>query len=201
VDGDLVACLTEHLKFMFELMVPVFRAAAGVIRYLVCPLPCYLWRGCCGNVDHAPNRADECFQEDMLGDMEKAKRVMRSLAFKHELKDMKVLNPGKLLVKNVYWNIDPVHPTVESYKEVINTVVSGLEARANSDVSAANSVESSGSKRVAGDFLVGPDRRPSWVSACGSGCGGQNWTSCSVPQWQRGHGGGWRRGRRMRRGY
>jgi hypothetical protein len=151
-------------------------------------------------VDHAPNRADECFQYDMLGDLEKAKRVMRSLAFKHELKDMKVLNPGKLLVENVYWNDDPVHPTVEGYKVVLNTVVSGLEAKLSSEASTTNSVDTSGTKRVASDFLVGPDRRKSWVSA-GAGRGGQNWTSCSVSQWQRGRGGSWRRGRRMRRGY
>jgi hypothetical protein len=101
VNGDLVACPMEQLKFLFELLIPVFNANAGMRRLLLCPIPRYLWKGCCEDPDHAPNRSEEGFQEDILEGLEKG--VMRSLAFRHDLKDMKIINPGKLLIQSIPW--------------------------------------------------------------------------------------------------
>jgi hypothetical protein len=78
IDGDLVAIPSEQLKYLFELLLAVFNTAAGCTRLLLCPIPRYLWRGCCEDDEHGPNRADEGFQENMLEGLEKAKRTMRS---------------------------------------------------------------------------------------------------------------------------
>jgi hypothetical protein len=115
------------------------------------------------------------------------------------MKSMKVLNPGKLLFEPGLWSEDPVHPTVDGYKKVIEFIVAGLEAASNVEASSSMSTESEGQKRDASEFLAGPDRRPYWVSGAGVG-GGQTWTSCNTRQWPRTRGGGWRSGGRMRRG-
>jgi hypothetical protein len=99
IDGDLVSIPSEKLKYLFELLVPVFNVAASTTRLLLCPIPRYLWQGCCEDDKHAPNRADEGFQETMMERLEKAKRTMRSLAFKHSMKSMMVLNPWEAVVR------------------------------------------------------------------------------------------------------
>jgi hypothetical protein len=99
------------------------------------------------------------------------------------------------------WSEDPVHPTVEGYKKVIDFMMSGLEAASNAEASSKASIlEPEGQKRDASEYLAGPDRRPYWVSKSG-GLGGQYWTMCSTRQWPRSRGGGWRGGGRMRRGH
>jgi hypothetical protein len=204
VDGDLVPCPVETLKYVFELLVPVFNAASNFKRLLLCPIPRYMWQGCCSDPDHAPNRAEEGFLEDMLEGLDKAKRVMRSLAFKHGMKEMKIFNAGKLLADQSLWTEDdPVHPTVAGYKLIISSLVAGLEAGLNAEAAACPSEALEGQKRESSSQLTGPDRRLHWVSAnSGSGQGGNglNWTSCSVRQWPRNRG-GWRGWRGKRRGF
>jgi hypothetical protein len=198
VDGDLVACPMEQLKFLFELLIPVFNANAGMRRLLLCPIPRYLWKGCCEDPDHAPNRSDEGFQEDILEGLEKAKRVMRSLAFRHDLKDMKIINPGKLLMEPALWGEDPVHPLVDGYKKIIDFVLAGLEAGGSTDTAVLTQPQPS-QKRDSTEQLTGPARRPHWVAGGQFASSSQDWATC-MSSWPRGRGRGWRGGRGYRRG-
>jgi hypothetical protein len=63
----------------------------------------------------------------MLLEKEKAKRNMRSLAFKHNLKDMKIVNPGRVLEDSQLWGPDPVHPSVD----LLTNLVKGLAGSCN----------------------------------------------------------------------
>jgi hypothetical protein len=197
VDGDLVSCPIEHLKFQFELLVPVFKAADNYRRVLLGPVPRYMYSSCCEDPEHAPNRQEEDFLEKLLDNLEKAKRTMRSLAFKHNLKDMKIVNPGRVLEESHLWGQDPVHPTVDGYKLLLNNLVRGLDSSCNKEVESTQA-----EKRPASESLVGPVRRPHWISGTGPGSGGQELASCSYRGGWRGcrGGRGWRRGRWHRRG-
>jgi hypothetical protein len=192
VDGDLVACPMEHLKYQFELLVPVFKTAGSVRRLLLGPVPRYLFSGCCEDPEHAPNRQEEDFQEKLLDGLEKAKRTMRSLAFKHGMKDMKIINPGRFLESSSLWGTDPVHPTVDGYRILLDSIVGGLDVLSEGDT--AKQAE----KRPASDQLVGPARRPYWISAATPAPGGQEFVTCNSGGGRGGRGGG--RGGRGGRG-
>jgi hypothetical protein len=56
IDGDLVACPNENIKFMFELMLPVFETAKDLTSIFLMPIPRYIWKGWCADIEHAPNR-------------------------------------------------------------------------------------------------------------------------------------------------
>jgi hypothetical protein len=189
-----VACPMENLKYQFKMMLPIFQAASGVQKVFMTPIPRYLYAGCCEDADHAPNRADENFVDSQLDGLDKAKRMLRSVAFKHGLKEMKIVNPARELADPSLWNGDPVHPTAEAYRRVLDYLVKGLEAAAST---AAIPVATPGQKkRPADEHLAGPSRRPFWISSASSS---QDWVSCRGPGYPvqpgRGRGGGWR-GRR-----
>jgi hypothetical protein len=65
---------------------------------------------------------------------------MRSLAFKHGLKSMRIVNPAKMLLDQELWCNDPVHPTIDGYKKIINSIVNGLEAARSSETEEAGPV-------------------------------------------------------------
>jgi hypothetical protein len=52
---------------------------------------------CCSDVDHAPNRSEEKFINNMLEGLDKTKKTQRSLAFRHGLEAMKIINPSRSL--------------------------------------------------------------------------------------------------------
>jgi hypothetical protein len=190
VDGDLVTVPNEQVKFLFEMMVPIFASATNTTRLLVTPVPRYLNRGCCADPEHAPNRADEGFLDSFLDSLEKTKRALRSLAFKRSMKDMKVINPAKVLVEDSLWGSDPVHPTADGYKTLLDYIIKVLD-----DTSNVAGLSSSGKKRATDDQLVGPSRRPFWIT--GPGSSSQDWTTCRGPGTNiRGRGRGWRGRRR-----
>jgi hypothetical protein len=192
VDGDLVACPLEHLKYQFEMLVPVFKAAGNAKQLLLGPVPRYLFSNCCDDPEHAPNRQEEDFQETQLDGLEKAKRIMCSLAFKHNMKEMKIINPGRILESKGWWGSDPMHPTVDGYRALLDSIIGGLCAAA--DGGAAKQPE----KRPASDQLVGPARQPHWISAASPAPGGQEFVTCSSGRGRRGgaRGGRGSRGRR-----
>jgi hypothetical protein len=199
VDGDLVACPLEHLKFQFELLVPVFKTTGSAVKLLLGPIPRYIHSGCCSDPEHAPNRADEDFQEKIMDGLEKAKRTMRSLAFKHGLKDMKIINPGRILESGEFWGVDPVHPTVDGYRKLLDTIITNLVAATGDKF---RETEQQQLKRPQSEQLVGPVRRPYWVTAGGATLEGQELASCSNGPRRGGRGGGGGRGGRwFRRGH
>jgi hypothetical protein len=133
----------------------------------------------------------------MLLEKEKAKRNMRSLAFKHNLKDMKIVNPGRVLEDSQLWGPDPVYPSVDGYQLLLTNLVKGLAGSCNKELE-----NSQAEKRPASEALVSPVRRPHWISGTGPSSSGQELASCSFRGgWRGGRGGrGWRRGRWHRRG-
>jgi hypothetical protein len=125
VDGDLVTIPGEQVKYLFELMLPIFKAASGLKRMLVTPIPRYLYLGCCSDPDQAPNRAEESFTF-----------TLRSLAFKHGMKDMRAINQGKVVADQL-WDKVPVHPTPEGYRVLMDYIMEGLRETSSQSTPAA----------------------------------------------------------------
>jgi hypothetical protein len=194
VDGDLVTIPNEQVKYLFEMMTPIFKAADGVHRLLVTPIPRYLYQGCCEEADHAPNRAEEGFVDSILEALDKTKRMLRSLAFKHKMKDMKILNPAKFLAEEHLWDNDLVHSTVEGYKLLIDYLVKVANDCCTSPKEELSISQPAEKKRGPDEQLTGPSRRPFWIT--GPGSNSQDWTSCRGLSRPRGRGRGWRGRRR-----
>jgi hypothetical protein len=193
VDGNLVDCPLETVKLHFEMMLPIFEAAAEATRLFMVPILRYLYSGCCSDVDHAPNRSKEKFIDNMLDGLKRTKKTLRSPAFRHGLKAMKIINPSRSLVEPSLWDSDPVHPSSGAYKILLDYIVKALEA-ANSTTSIS---EVTPAKRPAEAQMTGPSRRPHWISTV-PGNSAAEWTSCrgtSLGGGQgRGRGCSWERG-------
>jgi hypothetical protein len=196
VYGDLVTIPNEQVKYLFKMMVPIFKAADGVHQLLVTPIPRYLYLGCCDEADHAPNRADEGFVDSILEALDKTKRTLQSLAFKHKLKVMKILNPAKFLAVEHLWESDPVHPTAKGYRLLVDYLVkfANDSCTNNSHTEANTTMQPAEKKRRPDEQLAGPSRRQFWIT--GPGANSQDWTSCRGLSGPRGRGRGWRGKRR-----
>jgi hypothetical protein len=131
--------------------------------------------------------------DSMLEALDKTKRTLRSLAFKHKMKEMKILNPAKFLAEEHLWGTDPVHPTTEGYKLLVDYLVK--VANDCCTPKKEHSTETPGEKKRGPDEqLAGPSRRPFWIT--GPGSNSQDWTSCRGLSGPRGRGRGWRGRRR-----
>jgi hypothetical protein len=84
-------------------------------------MPRYL-RGCCTRVDHAPNRLEDGFEEQLRKGLVECKGFFKDFLFTSGLRGFTILNPGHCLpavdesgAVMMLWGLDPVHPLKEGY--------------------------------------------------------------------------------------
>ena len=135
VDGDLVLQPLEALEKVFEDCLPVLEACRGQNITLLSPLPRYLTAGCCGDVEHAPNRSSPNFRSHIVSGLERTKKNIKSLADRAGI-TCRVVNPLWLLAGphqlpeaeilrmiDEGWGSEPVHPNPMTYEKLAGVLL------------------------------------------------------------------------------
>ena len=65
VEGDLVLATRERQALMLDNLEPLLRVLRHRKVILVTPMLRYLYESCCGREDHAPNRMEDGFEEEL----------------------------------------------------------------------------------------------------------------------------------------
>jgi hypothetical protein len=127
VEGDLIVCSKSAQYALFKVLTPLFDTACSKTCVLLSPIPRYLKEGCCRQVDHMPNRANNNFSQQLLDDLKEVTGNLHDFCFTSTFKAMKILDPQvswKGTSSEEVWASDPVHPTAEGYAKL----AAGVEA-------------------------------------------------------------------------
>jgi len=178
IEGELVTISKDDLKDLFELAVPIFRAARNAPTYIIGPLPRYVTGPCCGNPEHVSNMDEADFTEVQAAAVRDLGRYLRQLVWHKRWKNVVVVNPADLMgiggsfsaeeeairmedVRDLWGEEDPVHPTKQAY----TNMATGLLEQVASKWATAEKGEKKttrGIKRPSDEYL---GRRPDWAAA------------------------------------
>jgi hypothetical protein len=65
VEGDLALATRECQAIMLDNLEPMLRILRNRKVIIVTPMPRYLYESCCDREDHAPNRMEDGFEDDL----------------------------------------------------------------------------------------------------------------------------------------
>jgi len=103
------------------------------------PMPRYWNKGCCEDVDHAPNWADAEFEQYLFAGLDGLRRHCKDFLFLHGHKNIKVLNSTQLMTETASggqtldeavdslresWGDDPVNPGGGCYEAMAAKIIS-----------------------------------------------------------------------------
>jgi len=221
LDGELVVSPREMFSHTLKTCEPLFRLAdKAASALLISPMPRYWLQPCCGDPDHAPNRKDEGFEDDLFTGLEGLRRHCKDYLFLHRHRNISVLNAALMLTDVAtssavstanlealrdLWGGDPVHPSRSCYTNMAKKIMERTEASANVDGGSVASGAASRADRA---------KKPKWFEAPESSVvnyqpARDSWAGWREPQrgrgfWQRGgaragvraaRGGKWKGGR------
>jgi hypothetical protein len=91
------------------------------------PLARYLMSSCCNRADHAPNRQDEDFVEQLQKGLQECRTFFKDFLFTSGLRGFAVVNPSLCVpmedeTGEPLWGVDPVHPKHEGYNRIVDFV-------------------------------------------------------------------------------
>jgi hypothetical protein len=167
--------------FVFNQMIPALEVHPNIKKLFLAPIPRYLWRSCCADPDHVPNRSKGGFLEYILDSLATTRKTIRSLLFRHKIKNVRAINPSQMIAVPEMWEDDPVHPKEECYVKIVDFIIRGLEDMAvvetgpGSSTGSVKMASSGGGKRSSDDQIVGPSRRPYWMTAGQQAGQSQDW--------------------------
>jgi len=223
LDGELVIAPAEMFSRTLKICDPLLKMAdSAETALLISPLPRYWLQPCCSDPEHAPNRGDVGFEDELYSGLEGLRRHMKDYLFMHRHRNVSVLNSSLLLTEVVtgsasseanlealrdQWGPDPVHPSPTCYGNMAKKVWDRVEAKTAGEGRSHPLSSTPGG---------GGRKRPRWFEAAeqesvslprrelGSHSSNQGAWSRGRPWRGRGtwHGGaaGWRGGRRPGRG-
>jgi hypothetical protein len=129
VEGDLVIAGKDRLFMYFKNTLPLLRLLDGRRVVFLIPLPRYILVGCCGEADHAPNRADPDFEDSIRAGLVQVRGFFKDFLFSSNLRGFRLLNPG-ICVPTIssdgdplWGDDDPVHPLYNGYELIIDTIL------------------------------------------------------------------------------
>jgi hypothetical protein len=196
VDGDIATAPVKTSKQMFLQLIPLLRQFQDVCKIVAVPLPRYLRRSCCEDLEHAPNAREEGHVEAQLAELGATQKLWRGISFRERLTNIKICSAGMLLADQSCWQTDPVHPTTGGYNMVASHYVRGFEAMVEKMLASEKDEDGNEfNKRPAGSVENSiPPKRPAWLS------GSDNFVTRSLQygflrlqrgqHWNRGRGGG-----------
>ncbi len=91
------------------------------------PLARYLLSSCCNRADHAPNRQDEDFGEQLQRGLQDCRNFFKDFLFTSGLRGFAFVNPSLCVpmedeTGEPLWGTDPVHPKHEGYNRIVDFV-------------------------------------------------------------------------------
>jgi len=178
---------------------PIFRATEkAAFSVLLSPMPRYWTKSCCEEVDHAPNRMEEGFDQYLFSGLDGLRRHCKDFLFLHRFRNTSVLNSTHLMVEasagavtldesveslRDTWGEDPVHPVTLCYNNMATKLLEWLESKKVTATSASAST----------DPGMRPPKRPRWLEEPGTGVVqlGGPWiqTGATRSPWRGGRGG------------
>jgi hypothetical protein len=165
-------------------------------------MPRYVYTCCCTDPEHAANRADPGFEEEIKKALAECRDHYKNFLFTSGLRGFIIRNPG-LCVPEMdeegvpLWSVDPVHPTTDGYNRIVEMILSEADRLR----------DKAGSKKRSGSVLEAPSKRPrqevprpNWVSETCAATSRQDGVRRGgdrgrPPFRGRGRGRGWMRGR------
>jgi len=209
LDGELVVSPREMFSHTLKTCEPLFKLAdKAASALLISPMPRYWLQPCCGDPDHAPNRKDDGFEDDLFTGLEGLRRHCKDYLFLHRHRNVSVLNSSLMLTDVAtnsaastanlealrdLWGGDPVHPSRSCYTNMAKKIMERTEASANVDSGSVAIGVASGADRA---------KKPKWFEAPESSVvnyqpARDSWAGWREPQRGRGF---WQRGARAARG-
>jgi hypothetical protein len=151
-----------------ELVAPIINTATAALtagevdaRFFLCPLPRYLFSGCCGSFEHCTNMSEEDYGQQMLTGLGKIYSTAKELLRNGKTRDEKIvtLNPtwvmagGERLTNSKLmdalfevWGEDPVHMGNEAYFKLAAGVLNAAQKSARTTSTGKRPREESGSR-------------------------------------------------------
>jgi len=132
VEGDLALAGKARLHMFFRNCLPFLRLLEGRIVVFLTPLARYLLSSCCDRADHAPNRQDEEFGEQLQKGLQDCRNFFKDFLFTSGLRGFSVVNPSLCVPVEdergePLWGADPVHPKHEGYNRIVDFVCAEAE--------------------------------------------------------------------------
>jgi hypothetical protein len=132
VEGNLALAGKARLHMFFRNCLPFLRLLEGRIVVFLTPLARYLLSSCCNRADHAPNRQDEEFGEQLQKGLQDSRNFFKDFLFTSGLRGLTVVNPSLCVPVEdergePLWGADPVHPKHEGYNRIVDFVCAEAE--------------------------------------------------------------------------
>jgi hypothetical protein len=130
MDGDLVLLPKELQYDLFKQLVLELDSYKNNTVIFMGPLPQYLERGCCSDVDHMKNRQDPEFKKKLEEGVYAARTNIKNSAFRHKLRKSVTISSWSTVKRmNVIWE-DQVH-LVEAGYQLLAEAIFGAVVEAN----------------------------------------------------------------------
>ena len=124
VDGDLMLAPRELVKNMINMCTPILRAADGLPKLMLVPLPRYTKNSCCSDSDHGANTREAGFKSQLLSDLDQLKKSIKDMCFTANIRNIRTVNLGNLVESDpAHWGADPVHPNPDCYGKIANRIL------------------------------------------------------------------------------
>ena len=149
IDGDLVVAPKEMFLQFLKVCLPLLRVGAKFKKLLLSPLPRYWLGGCCDNVNHAPNRNDANFEEELFLGVDKLRRISKDFVHMNKVNNITVLNTFQLLSEGQggrqtttemreavvnHWGPDPVRPAMTCYNTLAGSILATIAGAADTQI-------------------------------------------------------------------
>jgi hypothetical protein len=166
IEGELVVASKERLYMFFRNCLPVFNLLEGRIVFFLTPMPRYLYVNCCVRADHAPNRLEDSFEENIRKSLADCRSFYKDFLFTSGLKHFNIVNPGICVPQedeegNQLWGPDPVHPRHEGYGRIVDYICSEAAKLQNKDDTKKRQGEPLGPPPKRQHLAI---QRPKWVA-------------------------------------
>jgi hypothetical protein len=206
VEGDLVVASKERQYMFFKNCLPFLTLLAGRLVVFLTPMPRYLYISCCDDTEHAPNRREAGFEDELRKALADSRDYYKNFLFTSGLRGFSIRNPG-LCVPEAdesgvrLWNNDPVHPTYAGYVRIVDMICEEADRLRKKPGSAAGGKRAGGSLGPVSKKARMDVPRPHWVA---ESCAATSRQDGSLRGMDRGRannrGRGWFRGRGDGRG-
>jgi hypothetical protein len=179
VEGDLILVAKDWQFMVFKILLPILRLLEGMKVIFVTLMPLFLEVWCCDELENAPNRFNTDFEKKMCNTLAEYRRNFKDFLFTNVLRGFTVIDPSLTVPANsadydLVWGDNPVHPTTEGYKRVVDLFMTTMEKLGTPKGGTKRPVKDGAGSKAKKARQEAP--RPWWISE-GTSCKQQITTS------------------------
>jgi hypothetical protein len=173
VEGDLVLASLDRQRMLVDTLEPLLALFSKRPVMVITPMPRYLYKPCCAQESHAPNRLQAGFEDNLREGLSDLRSNIKKFLFRRNIRAT-VLDPSPVLQYRdsngtVLWGKDPVHPLQAGYNAVADLITQELDR-----------ASTKGKKRSGGPATGAAKRprlepRPAWIEGAGETAVRRDW--------------------------